>query len=130
MPVRLEFFANGYHGDDVLLLYSGLPEEVQALARAFSLIQDGQAPLYLHERPYVHTVDGCALTALRGLDHGVRRTGVTPNAFEWVAPGEAWSSISELLKPFFLPVRGEEAHFQYLNEASGPQVIYSTQRAW
>lgn len=131
MPVRLEFFANGYYGDDVLLLYSGSPEEVQALARDLSHVRGGQAPLHLHQRPYVHAVDGSALTAVQGVENvGVTRIGVTANAFEWVAPGDVWLSMAGLLKPFFVPILDDQTHLQYLNEGSGPQVIYSTQRAW
>ena len=60
-------------------------------------------------------------------DVGVVATA-TPADFEWTLAPESWLQTDELLEPFCKEQGG--VVFQYLNPANGPEIIYSTDRAW
>src|SRR2546430_6582354 len=52
----------------------------------------------------------------------------TPADFEWTLCPESWLQVDEQLEPFCEEKSG--VSFQYLNPGSGPEIIYSTARAW
>ncbi len=82
----------------------------------------------IHELSFVRPVDDCQLHAISAeSDIGVVAT-MRPGEFDWTLAPESWLQTDELLEPF-----GQEqaaSAFQDLNPASGPEVIYATDRAW
>jgi hypothetical protein len=128
--LKLEFFEDGMDGGPLILLYSGTLEEVALLRGA--LQGPGEAVgnrLAIHSLPFVHPVAKCSLDIISTESHiGVVATPV-PGAFEWLLRPESWLHIEYLLEPF-CEQRTATTSFQYLNPADGPEVIYSTDRAW
>ncbi len=127
--MKLEFFKNGLDGGPLILLYGGGPAEVALLRKAVRTLAEGVGRrLAMHELLFVQSVDNCRLRGISAqTDVGVVATS-TPSEFDWALNRESWLQIDELLQPF-CEVRDNLA-FQYLNHAHGPQVIYSTDRAW
>ena len=131
MSIRLEFFADGYENTDVLLLYGGSVEDVQSLREALGSLTNRPSMVRIHELPFVDSIDGCALTAVVSNDViGVQRVAIDRPIFEWAAPADVWGDTTERLEPFVIEAPFDSTHFQYLNQSEGPQVIYSTHRAW
>ena len=127
--MKLEFFEDGLEGGPLLLLYEGEPEEVGLVRVALRKLAEGSDQQLDFDRlPFVETIDGCRLRAIVAPKSvGVVLTRA-PRAFEWTLDAESWLQVEELLEPFDKP--HEHVAFQYLNCARGPEVIYSTARAW
>ena len=83
--------------------------------------------LALNDLPFVQSVDKCRLRAISAeADLGV--VARAPADFEWTLGLESWLQVDEQLEPFCEEISG--VSFQYLNPGSGPEIIYSTARAW
>jgi hypothetical protein len=129
VTLKLEFFDDGLDGGPLILLYGGGRDEVALLQEAVRVLAEGVGrQLAIHELPFVQSVDACRLSAISAeADVGVVATS-TFGAFEWTLTPESWLQTDELLEPFC--EERSAAAFQYLNPAPGPEVIYSTDRAW
>jgi hypothetical protein len=127
--LKLEFFEDGLDGGPLILLYGGGREEVALLREAVRALAEGVGrQLAIHDLPFVESVDNCRLRAISAqADVGVVASA-TPRDFEWTLDRESWLQTDELLAPFCEEQSGTA--FQYLNPARGPEVIYSTDRAW
>lgn len=126
--MRLEFFADGLSGGPMILLYGGGPEEVALLRKAVQTLPRGVGnKVALNDLAFVEPVDECRLRAICGkADLGVVARGSVD--FDWILRPESWLQVDERLEPFCEEKSG--VSFQYLNSSSGPEIIYSTARAW
>ncbi len=126
--MKLEFFEDGLDGGPMILLYGGGPDEVALLRNAIRTFSgDVGRQLALNDLPFVQSVDKCRLRAISAAaDLGV--VAKAPADFEWALGLESWLQVDELLEPFCEETSG--VSFQYLNPANGPEIIYSTARAW
>lgn len=128
--MKLEYFHDACDGRGLLLLYGGRPSEVHSLRAIVRGLKVTGTTSRLHELDFVEAVARCQLVAtseLRG--EGVRRA--SGDAFRWSLSPSEWEDTHGLLEPFCSATAPEAGpHFQYLNRHEGPQVIYSTARAW
>ena len=125
--MKLEFLEAEAPGKAVLLLYEGSTDDVELLRKAVLTLSEAIGRrLAIHELPFVHCIDHCRLTAVAA----VRDLGVVAAAdgFEWALDQESWLQVADLLEPF-REHSGGKLH-QYLHQARGPEVIYSTHRGW
>ena len=125
--VHLEFIEDGdWEGGPLILLYGGPREEIRLLQDALrSLSGDVGRRVSIHELPFVRATNACAVVAIsENIDRGVATVG--PAQFEWGLTPASWNEVDSLLQGFFDGGGG----FQFLNEASGPTVIYSRRRSW
>ena len=126
--MKLEFFADGFEGKPLILLYDGAPAEVVQLRDLLRRLAGGLGRrLTVNELPFVETVGACRLRARCAFERsGIRATAATD--FEWTLDPESWREVEELLEPFC------QAHdhvaFQHLDSTSDAEVVYSTDRAW
>jgi hypothetical protein len=81
----------------------------------------------LHELPFLNNPGGLTFTASSDVDYDVEQDQ-SNSTFQWKRSLESWDQIAGLMEPFV--VKGTGGGFQYLNDADGPEVIYSTRRAW
>ncbi len=127
--MKLEFFKDGLDSGPLILLFGGGPEEVALLRKAMRPLTEGvRWRLAMHELPFVQPVDNFRLRAISAQDDiGVVATA-TPGEFEWTLTSESWLQTDGLLEPFCEERSGTA--FQHLNPASGPEIIYSTDRVW
>jgi hypothetical protein len=104
------------------------PDEVVQLRNSIrALSRDVRGHLVLTDLPFVQSIGGCRLT----MTCGDGDAGVVDRArpdFEWILRAESWLGVDEQLEPFC--VHQSSVSFQYLNPGTGPEVIYSTARAW
>jgi hypothetical protein len=126
--LKLEFFEEGLDGGPMILLYGGGPEEVAQLRNAIQVLSRGVGSQFaLNDLPFLQSVDRCQLrTTCAEADLGVVVKGSAD--FEWILGPASWLKVDEQLEPFCAQRSG--VSFQYLNPASGPEIIYSTVRAW
>jgi len=128
--VRLEYFHDACEGRGLLLLYGDNFRDVENLRGAVRDLTVTDAIIQLHDLEFVEPVANCQLTATsasRG--HGVRR--VSANAFRWTLSPSEWEDTDAMLEPFCNASAAQAGvSFQYLNPHAGPEVIYSTSRAW
>ena len=83
--------------------------------------------LSLNDLPFVQSVDKCRLRAISAeAELGI--VAKAPADFEWTLGLESWLQVDEQLEPFCEEKSG--VSFQYLNPGRGPEIIYSTARAW
>lgn len=127
--MKLEYFENGDAGRPMVLLYGGGTDEVALLRTALRDMAEGRIrQLAVHNLPFVESIADCRLRAMLGkADVGVVRAEAS-NDFAWTLDSESWLQIDDLLEPFCRKEGG--VRFHYLNPARGPEVIYSTERAW
>ena len=127
--MKLEFFEDGLNGGQLILLYGGGREEVGLLRMALHGLADGIGRhVTVDELPFVTSVANCRLRAVSAeTDVGVVATP-TPRDFKWALAPESWRQVEGLLRPFCDQQSG--GNFQHLNSARGPEIIYSTERAW
>jgi hypothetical protein len=99
------------------------------LYRIFQALAAGTTRLVqLHELLFLDNPGGLTFTAASSdVDVGVEQDQ-SNSAFQWKRSLEAWDQIAGLMEPFVVKSTG--GGFQYLNDAEGPEVIYSTRRAW
>jgi len=129
--VKLEYFENGYRGQDLLLLYSGSEVEVENLRAAVRKLIASGTSLALHDLDFIESVDACKVTASSIASGGGVRALVAPRTFAWELVPSDWERVEGLLEPFCQsPPAGSRAKFQYLHEHGGTEVIYSTAREW
>ena len=114
--------------DSFRLLYGGGPDEVALLRNAMRTLSEGVGgQVALNDLSFVQSVDKCRLRAISAeADLGV--VARAPEDYEWTLGRESWLQVDEQLEPFCEEKSG--VSFQYLNPGSGPEVIYSTARAW
>lgn len=126
--MKLEFFEDGLDGGPMILLYGGGPDEVALLRNAIRPLSGGVGgEIPLNDLPFVQSVDKCRLRAISAeAELGV--VARAPADFEWTLGLESWLKVDEQLEPFCEEKSG--VFFQYLNPGSGPEIIYSTARAW
>src|SRR5262245_18266173 len=112
----------------MILLYGGGSEEVSLLRSAIRRLSEGVGGEFaLNDLPFVQSVNKCRLRSISaGADLGVFSRG--PADFEWTLGPESWLQVDEKLEPFCEENGG--ISFQYLNPGAGPEIIYSTARAW
>jgi hypothetical protein len=127
--MTLEYLEDGDHGLPLLLLHGGSISERAELYRIFQALAAGTTRVVrLHELPFVDNPDGLTFTsASADVDFGVAQ-GKSNATFQWKRSLESWSRIAMLMEPFV--AKGTGGGVQYLNDAEGPEVIYSTRRAW
>jgi len=126
--LNIEFFADGLDGGPMILVYGGTPDDVAQLRKGIErLSKDIRGHLVLDDLPFVQSIGGCRLriTCAEG-DLGVVDKGGAD--FEWILGPESWLVVNEQLEPFC--AQRSSVSFQYLNPGSGPEVVYSTARAW
>ena len=126
--MTLQDFEDGDHGLPLLVLHGGDISERAELYRIFQALAAGTTRLVrLHELPFLNNPGGLTFTAAPSdVDFGVEHD--KPNStFQWKRSLESWDQIAGLMEPFVVEAGGG---FQYLNDAEGPEVIYSTRRAW
>lgn len=126
--MTLEYFEDGDRGLPLLVLHGGdIPERAE-LYRVFQALAAGTTRLVrLHELPFLNNPGGLTFTAVSSdVDFGVEEDK-TNSTFQWKRSLESWDQIAGLMEPFVVEAGGG---FQYLNDAEGPEVIYSTRRAW
>ena len=126
--MQLEFFEDGLDGGPMLLLHGGGPGEVASLCDTIRNLSQGIGrQVSLHGLPFVQSVGRCRLMVVSApADLGV--VAGEAGDFVWTLDPESWLQVTELLEPFREPRSG--VSFQYLNPSHGPEVIYSTARAW
>ncbi len=124
----LESFPEAFEGRTVILLHGGTRAEVVELQAALrSLANETISSVAVHLLGFVTVPVPCSLFAARSaVDEGVT-PGESSNSFDWRQTSKGWERVVELLSPF---VHEPGGGFQYLNEHNGPEVIYSTSRAW
>ena len=127
--MTLEYFEDGDRGLPLLVLHGGDISERAELYRIFEALAAGTTRLVrLHELPFLHNPGGLTFTAAScDVDFGVEQDK-SNSTFQWKRSRESWDQIAGLMEPFV--VEGTGGGFQYLNDAEGPEVIYSTRRAW
>ena len=126
--MKLEFFEYGLDGGPMILLYGGGPKDVALLRNAMRTLSGGVGrQVALHDLPFVQSVDKCQLRAISAeADLGV--VARAPVDFEWTLGLESWLQVDEQLERFCEEKGG--VSFQHVNPGSGPEIIYSTARAW
>ena len=126
--MTLEYFPDALEGRAVILLHSGSRNEVAELQETLRSLAAPSSPLIaVHQLPFVHAPLPCALfVAMSTADEGVTCCE-SAKSFEWRQTPAGWRRVNELLSPF---VQEPGGGFQYLTEHDGPEVIYSTSRAW
>jgi hypothetical protein len=126
--LKLEYFEDGLDGGPMILLYGGGSEEVALLRSVIRKLADGvSAQFVLNDLPFVESVEKCRLRAVSApADLGVVARASAD--FEWTLRTESWLQVDKQLEPFCEEKSG--VFFQYLNPGSGPEIIYSTARAW
>lgn len=126
--MTLEYFEDGFEGHPLLLLHGGDMPERAVLRQMFEALAAGTTRLVrLPELPFMSNPGGISFTAASAdVDFGVvqEKPG---SAFYWRRTPESWEHIAGLLEAF---EDGSGGGFQYLNDAEGPEVIYSTGRYW
>ena len=112
-----------------MLLHGGDISERAELYRIFQALAAGTTRLArLHELPFLNNPGGLTFTAAASdVDFGVEQDK-SSSTFQWKRSPESWGDIAMLMEPFV--VKGSSGRFQYLNDAEGPEVIYSTRRTW
>ena len=128
--MKLEYLHDACDGRGLLLLYGGRPSEVYSLRAVVRGLMVMGTTTRLHELDFVEPVGSCHLIATSELKgEGVR--GASDQVFRWSLSPAEWEDTEEMLEPFCSATVSEGGtHFQYLNPHEGPQVIYSTARAW
>ena len=126
--MTLEYFEDGDRGLPLLVLHGGDISERAELHRIFQALAAGTTRLVrLHELPFLNNPGGLTFTAASSdVDFGVEQDK-SNSTFQWKRSLESWDQIAGLMEPFVVEAGGG---FQYLNAAEGPEVIYSTRRAW
>jgi hypothetical protein len=126
MPIKLEFFEDGYEGGPLLLLWDGSASDVSRLVKVFeSLAERTGVRIALHELPFIEPTPYVAVLAVSG-NHSSGVVRKTP-ALEWEQSLSGWDNAAGLLEPFAKSTAGG---FQFLNRAGGAEVIYSTHKSW
>ena len=131
--MKLEYFDDAFDGNGLLLLHSGSPGEVSRLRATLQKLLVAGASVSLHDLDFVEAVESCEVTAFSAANgRGVRPLAEESLAFEWSLSPANWERAADLLEPFChaLPTGGAGAHFQYLHEFGGTEVIYSTAKEW
>ncbi len=127
--MTLEYFEDGDHGLPLLVLHGGDISERAELYRIFQALAAGTIRFVrLHELPFLNNPGGLMFTAASvDVDCGVEQDE-SNSTFQWKRSLESWDQIAGLMEPF--TVKGTDGGFQYLNDAEGPEVIYSTRGPW
>jgi len=114
----------------MILVYGGASDEVAQLRKGIRrLSRDVRGHLLLNDLPFVQSVGECRLKiTCAESDLGVVDKGAAD--FDWILGPESWLAVDEQLEPFSVQRQQSSVSFQYLNPGSGPEVIYSTARAW
>jgi hypothetical protein len=127
--VLLEFLEDGdWEGGPLILLSRGRPDEVTSLRKVLhSLATQSAGRVALHDLPFVEARSGVQVFA-RSTNND---RGVVPLplkwAFEWELAPSSWANVNYLLEPF---AGGAVTGFQFLNDTSGPTLIYSADGKW
>ena len=127
--MTLEYFEDGDRGLPLLVLHGGDISERAELYRIFQALAAGTTRVVrLHELPFLDNPGGLTFTAASSdVDFGVEQDQ-SNSTFQWKRSLESWDQIAGLMERFV--VKGTGGGFQYLNDAEGPEVIYSTRRTW
>jgi hypothetical protein len=129
--MRLEYFGDAFEGRGLLLLYGDSVREAKALRVALRPLLAGETSVNIHELPFVEPIRGCRVTAESAATAASVLASPKGHGFRWVLTPPEWEDTDTMLEPF-CNATAEHAgcRFQYLNPHEGPEVIYSTERAW